>query len=66
MANYKELLDRLLDDRCELFGINNTISYLLDLGFTRDELLELQFEAADVDYVIKALDEDPDVEFDCQ
>lgn len=66
MVDYKELLNRLLDDRCDLYGARNTISYLLDEGYTRDDLIELDFDEEDVDYVIKALEEDPDVEFDCE
>ena len=66
MVDYKELLNRLLDDRCDLFGTRNTISYLLDEGYTRDDLIELDFDEDEVDFVIKALDEDPDVEFDCE
>jgi len=66
MVDYKELMNKLLDDRCDLYGSRNTISYLLDDGYTRDDLIELNFDEDDVDLVIKALEEDPDAEFDCE
>lgn len=66
MVDYKELLSSLLDDRCEMYGTHNTISKLIDDGYTREDLIELDFDEDDVDYVIKALEEDPDVEFDCE
>ena len=62
LKNKLSLLNQLLDDRCEMYGIRNTISYLLDDGFTREELLDLRFDEDDVDYVIA----NPDAEYDCE
>ena len=50
-----ELLDAMLDDRIEMYGVINTIQYLLDNDFTKEELLEMKFDAADIN---KAIEED--------
>ena len=50
-----ELMDALLDDRIEMYGVINTIQYLLDNDFTKEELLEMKFDAADIN---KAIEED--------
>ena len=45
MEDYKEhLLDRLLDELVELYGIDWTIQYLTDFGLTQEQLVELGFE----------------------
>ena len=50
-----ELLDAMLDDRIEMYGVINTIQYLLDNDFTKEELLEMKFDAVDIN---KAIEED--------
>ena len=50
-----ELLDAMLDDRIEMYGVINTIQYLLDNDFTKEELLEMKFDEADIN---KAIEED--------
>ena len=50
-----ELLDTMLDDRIEMYGVINTIQYLLDNDFTKEELLEMKFDEADIN---KAVEED--------
>ena len=50
-----ELLDAMLDDRVEMYGVINTIQYLMDNGFTKEELLEMKFDEADIN---KAIEED--------
>ena len=50
-----ELLDAMLDDRVEMYGVINTIQYLLDNDFTKEELLEMKFDEADIN---KAIEED--------
>ena len=50
-----ELLDAMLDDRVEMYGVINTIQYLLDNDFTKEELLEMKFDAVDIN---KAIEED--------
>jgi len=50
------LLDRLLDDFCEMYGAYQAIYMLLtDEGFTKEELISdtMRFPEDDVDYVIK-------------
>ena len=48
-------MDAMLDDRIEMYGVINTIQYLLDNDFTKEELLEMKFDAADIN---KAIEED--------
>ena len=50
-----ELLDAMLHDRIEMYGVINTIQYLLDNDFTKEELLEMKFDEADIN---KAVEED--------
>ena len=50
-----ELMDAMLDDRIEMYGVINTIQYLLDNDFTKEELLEMKFDAADIN---KAIEDD--------
>jgi len=50
--NRESLLNQLLDDRCELYGVRNTICYLFDFGLARDEIIALKFDANDVDDVL--------------
>ena len=61
-ANRESLLNQLLDDRCDLHGTRNTICYLFDFGLSRDEILHLNFDAADVDYV----ESHPNDTYDCE
>ena len=60
--NLMSILDMLIDERCELFGIKNTICWLLDAGLTEDELIELHFDEEDIKYVLA----NPDDEYDCE
>lgn len=48
-----ELLDAMLDDRVEMYGVINTIQYLLDNDFTKEELLEMKFDEADINEAIE-------------
>ena len=48
-----ELLDAMLDDRIEMYGVTNTIQYLLDNDFTKEELLEMKFDEADINEAIE-------------
>ena len=62
MDNKMSVLDMLIDERCEMFGVRNTICWLLDAGLTKEEILDLQFDEDDVNYVI----ENPFEEYDCE
>lgn len=53
-----ELMDAMLDDRIEMYGVINTIQYLLDNDFTKEELLEMKFDEVDIDEAIKEDTED--------
>ena len=48
-----ELLDSMLDDRIEMYGVTNTIQYLMDNDFTKEELLEMKFDEADINEAIE-------------
>lgn len=48
-----ELLDAMLDDRIEMYGVINTIQYLLDNDFTKEELLEMKFDEADINEAVE-------------
>ena len=56
----RETFRDLIDDRVSLYGTRNTIAYLLCRGFTKAELLELDFEDFDIKYVKANPDEDYD------
>lgn len=56
-----DLMLDLLDERCEMYGIRNTICYLLDRSFTKEYLLRLRFDEEDIDYVLANPDEDYDL-----
>lgn len=62
LKNKLDLLDFMLDDRCEMYGVRNTICYLLDYGLTKEEILNLKFDEEDLDYVI----DNPNEEYDCK
>ena len=55
-----ELLDTMLDDRIEMYGVINTIQYLLDNDFPKEELLEMKFDEADINEAIEGDMEDTD------
>ena len=61
----QQTLDRLIDDRIELFSLNNTIAYLLEeCALTRDQIVDdLSFDADDVDAVIRELDAQDEEDF---
>ena len=59
-----ELLDAMLDDRVEMYGAINTIQYLLDNDFTKEELLEMKFDEADINEAIE--DDMEDLEEDME
>ena len=60
-ANRESLLNELLNERCDMYGTRNTICYLFDFGLTRDEIIHLDFDETDVDYV----EAHPDETYDC-
>ena len=61
-----ELLDAMLDDRIEMYGVTNTIQYLLDNDFTKEELLEMKFDEADINEAIEDDMEEEDLEEDME
>ena len=61
-----ELLDAMLDDRIEMYGVINTIQYLLDNDFTKEELLEMKFDEADINEAAEDDMEEEDLEDDIE
>ena len=61
-----ELLDAMLDDRIEMYGVINTIQYLLDNDFTKEELLEMKFDEADINEAVEDDMEEEDLEDDIE
>ena len=59
-----KLMDAMLDDRVEMYGVINTIQYLLDNDFTKEELLEMKFDEADINEAIE--DDMEDLEEDME
>lgn len=54
MTNWLGLINDLIDDRIDLFGLRNTITYLLDKDVDPDILVSrLAFDRDDVVSVIK-------------
>ena len=49
MIDYKQIADSLINNYCDTFGVNNCIAYLLDIGCTEDELLEMGFDREDIE-----------------
>ena len=56
----------MLDDRIEMYGVINTIQYLLDNDFTKEELLEMKFDEADINEAIEDDMEEEDLEEDME
>ena len=52
----QELLDDLLNDRCDMYGVINTIQYLLDKGFSEKEIKKLGFDENDIFVAVNAED----------
>ena len=61
-----ELLDAMRDDRIEMYGVINTIQYLLDNDFTKEELLEMRFDEADINEAVEDDMEEEDLEDDIE
>lgn len=61
-----ELLDAMLDDRIEMYGVINTIQYLIDNDFTKEELLEMKFDEADINEAVEDDMEEEDLEDDIE
>lgn len=52
--DFKKLgaFENMVDDRCDAFGVKNTIAYLMDNNLTQRELLAMGFDQSDIDDVI--------------
>lgn len=52
----QDLLDALIDERCEVVGILETIEFLMNLGLSKEQLLKMHFEEEDIEEVIDTLE----------
>ena len=43
------IMDKLIDDRIDMYGVVNTAAYLLEMGCTEEELLWLHFTQDTID-----------------
>lgn len=50
--DYKELADLLLDHFWEGWGVIETIGFLYSRGYTKEQLLELDFSEEDIEKAI--------------
>lgn len=44
VIDYKKLADCLLDNMCDTSGVTETITFLIEVGYTQEELLYLNFD----------------------
>ena len=52
----QNLLDALIDERCEEVGILETIEFLMNFGLSKEQLLKMHFEEEDIEEVIDTLE----------
>ena len=55
MINYKELSNNLLDQLVDVYGIDNTIQFLLNIKYSIKDLVDLDFDIKDVNYEMKSI-----------
>ena len=55
--DYKDLADHLIDEKCNSFGVEETLCDLIQYGISYDELLELKFGKDDIDRAYEAIDD---------
>jgi len=46
-----DLANELIDRMVETDGLSYTINYLLDFGFTKDQLIDMYFDSIDIEKV---------------
>ena len=49
MIDYKHIANSLINNYCDSFGVSKCIAYLLDIGCTEGELLEMGFDCEDIE-----------------
>ncbi|MCF7806414.1 MAG: hypothetical protein K9M13_02060 [Simkaniaceae bacterium] len=52
------MLDEVLTFLVDSYSLKWTIRYLLDLGFTKDEIIAARFDSEDIDNVLESDPED--------
>lgn len=58
----RELLNNVINHIAAAENTNETITQLINLGFTKEELLEFNFSEGDVDYAFAEYDSDPETD----
>ena len=58
----KELLNNVINHIAAAENTNETITQLINLGFTKEELLEFNFSEGDIEYAFAEYDSDPETE----
>ena len=58
----KELLNNVINHIAAAENTNETITQLINLGFTKEELLEFNFSEVDIEYAFAEYDSDPETE----
>ena len=53
-----ETLNKLIDSRCDMFGIAGTLDYLIKQGYTEKELISMFFDSGDVKEAFERAKED--------
>lgn len=53
MIDYKELSDVLLNNFIDIYGIDDMIVTLIDMGYTVENLIELQFDVETINNAIE-------------
>lgn len=57
MIKELETFDEMIDERCDTYGVNNTLDYLIEQGYTKEDLLSMRFDEDDIDEAFKRWEE---------
>ena len=49
MIKELETFDEMIDVRCDIYGVGSTLDYLIEQGYTKEELLSMRFDEKDID-----------------
>ena len=56
--DYKQLANRMIDDKIEVYGVSETIEYLYELGYNEHTLIhEFHFDAESVTATLEGREE---------
>jgi hypothetical protein len=57
-VDYEKLANLLINYHCETYSPNETIELLLQFDYSINELLQLNFDIDDINYVMQLLEDD--------